>query len=304
MYGLSGEKDLDEHDLEHLEGYKGSRPVNIGNGAAKQFQLEVYGEIVSTAYELARRGEAMEEHVARFVRWVADHVVQVWEKPDQGIWEMRSGPRHFVYSKVMAWTALDRAVLLSEQFGLEGDVSTWRSERDKIREQVLEKGFDRDRNSFVQSYGSRDLDAANLRIALVEFLPAKDPRIQGTIDRTLEELTFDGLVCRYVADDGLPGKEGAFGLCTFWLVDVLALSGRMEEARSIFDRMADRANPLGLFPEQIDHETGEFLGNFPQAFTHIGFINSALYLAYAEGREVPEHHPVGTQGHRENRRAP
>jgi GH15 family glucan-1,4-alpha-glucosidase len=301
MYGLHGEMDLEEQELEHLEGYRGSRPVNIGNGAYDQFQLEVYGELVSTAYELARRGHEMTPDIASFMAWVADHVVEVWERPDKGIWEVRGGQQHFVYSKVMAWAALDRAVLLSEQYGLTGDVDRWRTERERIREQVLEQGFNRELNAFVQAYGSREMDAANLRIALVEFLPATDPRIQGTIDGIMKELMSGCLVWRYHADDGLPGGEGAFGLCTFWLVDVLALSGRLDEAKEIFDTMADYANHLGLFPEQIDPEKGEFLGNFPQAFTHIGLINSALYLGYAEGRDVPEHDPVGTPGHREKR---
>jgi GH15 family glucan-1,4-alpha-glucosidase len=301
MYGLHGEKDLPEQELDHLEGYRGSRPVNIGNGAFDQFQLEVYGELTNTAYELARRGHELTPDVASFIAWVADHVVDVWERPDYGIWEIRGGPRHFVYSKVMAWSALDRAVLLADQYGLEGDVERWKSERERIRKQVLEQGFDKELNAFVQSYGSKEMDAANLRIPLVEFLPAKDPRIQGTVNRIMEELMTGCLVYRYHADDGLPGGEGAFGLCTFWLVDVLALSGRLDEAKSIFNTMADHANHIGLFPEQIDPESGAFLGNFPQAFTHIGLINSALYLGYAEGRDIPEHDPVGTPGHREKR---
>jgi GH15 family glucan-1,4-alpha-glucosidase len=301
MYGLHGEKDLKEQELEHLEGYRGSRPVNIGNGAFDQFQLEVYGELVSTAYELARRGHELTPDVAEFIAWIADHVVEVWERPDQGIWEIRGEPRHFVYSKVMAWTALDRAVLLAEQYGLKGSVGRWREERERVREQVFKHGFDHELNAFVQAYGSKEMDAANLRLPLVEFLPADDPRIQGTVNRIMEELMSGCLVYRYHSDDGLPGGEGAFGLCTFWLVDVLALSGRIDEAKDIFNSMADFANHVGLFPEQIDPETGAFLGNFPQAFTHIGLINSALYLAYAEGKDIPEHDPVGTTGHRKKR---
>jgi GH15 family glucan-1,4-alpha-glucosidase len=299
MYGLRGEKDLREQTLDHLEGYRGSRPVNIGNGAFGQFQLEVYGELVSTAYELVRRGHELAPDVAAFIAWIADHLVEVWERPDHGIWEMRGEPRHFVYSKVMAWAALNRAVLLAEHFGLQGHLDRWRSERDRIRAQVLERGFDSELNAFVQAYGSKDMDAANLRLPLVEFLPAEDPRMQGTLNRIMAELTSGCLVYRYHADDGLPGGEGAFGLCTFWLVDVLALSGRLDEAKDVFNHMADFANHVGLFAEQIDPKTGGFLGNFPQAFTHIGLINSALYLAYAEGKEVPECDPVGTRGHRE-----
>lgn len=301
MYGLHGEFDLQEYPLEDFEGYRGSRPVSIGNDAYHQFQLEVYGELVSTAYELARRGHQFTSEIASFIAWVADHVVEVWERPDYGIWEVRGEPQHFVYSKVMAWVALDRAVLLARDHDLNGNAKRWQAEKERIREQVMERGFDRELNAFVQAYGSKAMDAANLRLPLVEFLPAGDARIQGTVDRIMAELMAGGLVRRYVADDGLPGEEGAFGLCTFWLVDVLALSGRLDEAERVFEAMTGHANPLGIFPEQIDPETGEFLGNYPQAFTHIGLINSLLYLAYARGLEIPEHDPIGTAAHRQQR---
>ena len=300
MYGLHGEDKLTEYQLDHLEGYKGSRPVNIGNEAYSQFQLEVYGELVSTAYELARRGHEFLEEISDFIVWIADHVAEVWERPDYGIWEVRGEPRHFVYSKVMAWVALDRALLLARHYGLKGNVELWQARQEEIREQILRKGFDEELNAFVQSYGSKEMDAANLRLPLVEFLPADDPKIQGTVNRTMEELMSGCLIRRYISDDGLPGEEGAFGLCTFWLVDVLALSGRIDEAERIFNKIVEYSNHLGLFPEQFDPETGEFLGNFPQAFTHIGLINSTLYLAYAKGLEVPVHDPIGTPEHREN----
>lgn len=299
MYGLHGESELEEQELSHFEGYRGSRPVNIGNGAAKQFQLETYGELLNTGYEWARRGGRFDDKITAFLRTVADHVQAVWDKPDYGIWEVRGEPRHFTYSKVMAWVALDRAVHLSEQFGFPGDAEQWRRTRAEIREQILEHGYNRERGAFVLAFDSDELDAANLRIPLMEFLPADDPRVQGTINRTLEQLTENGLVYRYRFDDGLPGEEGAFGLCTFWMVDVLALSNRLDEARSIFETMLRHVNHVGLLPEQLDARTGEFLGNFPQAFTHIGMINSALYLAYAEGKEIPEHAPIGTPDHRE-----
>lgn len=300
MYGLHGESDLEEFELEHLEGYQGSRPVLIGNKAADQFQLETFGELLSTGYELVRRGEELDTHLQNFLRSVVELVIDVWKKPDQGIWEMRGEPRHYTYSKIMAWVALDKAVYLSERYGLPGDVKEWRTVREAIREQVLEHGYDKDLGSFVLAYGSKDLDAANLRIPLLEFLPIDDPRVQGTIDRTMENLMKNSLVYRYRIDDGLPGEEGAFGICTFWLVDALALSNRLDEAKEIFAKAAGRANHAGLFPEQFDPATGRFLGNFPQAFTHIGLINSALYLAFAEGRETPEHAPVGTPAHRES----
>jgi GH15 family glucan-1,4-alpha-glucosidase len=300
MYGLHGESDLEEFELDHLEGYKGSRPVHIGNEAAEQFQLETFGELLSTGYELVRRGEELDSHLRDFLRSVTEIVTELWDKPDQGIWELRGKPRHFTYSKVMAWVALDKAIYLAERYGLPGDVEKWRNVREAIREQVLERGYDKDLGSFVLAYGSQELDAANLRIPLLEFLPIDDPRVQGTIDRTMEYLMKNSLVYRYRMDDGLPGEEGAFGLCTFWLVDALALSNRLDEAREIFEKIAGRANHAGLFPEQFDPVTGHFLGNFPQAFTHIGLINSALYLAYAEGRDTPEHAPVGTPAHRES----
>ncbi|MDN7012086.1 glycoside hydrolase family 15 protein [Methanoculleus sp. FWC-SCC3] len=285
--------DLTEVELTHLEGYRESRPVRIGNAAANQLQLEIFGELISTGYELIRRGVNLGPEALRFLSAVADYACSRWTEPDQGIWEIRGPAQHFVYSKVMVWVALDRAIYLAEHHGLPGDVDRWRRTRETIRERVLAEGYDPGLGSFVQSFGSKALDAVNLRIPLVEFLPFDDERVQGTIDATLEHLTKNGLVYRYLADDGLPGGEGAFGLCTFWLVDVLALSGRVEEAREIFDGIVARANHLGLLPEEFDPDTGEFLGNFPQAFTHIGLVNSALYLAHAEGRWVPEHAPAG-----------
>ncbi len=300
MYDLRGGTDLEEQHLDHLEGYRGSRPVRIGNEAAKQFQLETYGELLSIGYELARRGHSLPTDVQKFLCSVANHVQDVWREPDSGIWEVRGEKRHYVYSKIMAWTALDRAILLAERFGFPGDAERWRAECREIRAEVLARGYDEELGSFVMSYGSKDLDAANLRIPLLEFLPAEDPRVQSTIARTMEQLGHNGFLRRYIADDGLPGEEGAFGLCTFWLVDVLALSGHVEEARDLLTRMARHANHLGLYPEEFDPEDGSFLGNFPQAFTHIGLINSVIYLAYAEGRETPEHAPVGTSVHRGN----
>jgi GH15 family glucan-1,4-alpha-glucosidase len=291
MYGLHGETELDEHELSHLEGYKGSQPVRIGNGAAKQTQHEVYGEVLITVYELSRRGITPDAAVKEMVRRLADLVCTIWQQPDHGIWEVRGEKQHFTYSKVMLWVSLDRAIRLAEEYGIAGDVAKWIHHRDRIRNAVLQNGYDEDRRAFVSAFGSRDLDAANLRLPLLEFLPADDKRIQGTIDRTLHELTDRGLVYRYIWDDGLPGKEGAFGLCTFWLVDALAMSGRVDEAGEIFEGIAGRANHVGLLSEQIDPSSGDFLGNFPQAFTHIGLIDSLLYLAYAEGRPIPEHTP-------------
>ncbi len=299
MYGLRGETDLTEEALKHLEGYRGSRPVRVGNGAAEQRQLDIYGELLDGAYELARSGGELPAHLRGFLRRLADDACAVLDQPDSGIWEIRGPERHFVYSKLMVWVALDRAIQLAHDFGLEEDVERWRVSRARAREMVLERGFDREVGAFVQAFDSTELDASNLLIPLHELLPFEDRRVQATVDRTLERLTDEGLVYRYRMDDGLPGEEGAFVLCSFWLIDALALSGRVAEARDLFDRLASRANHLGLYPEQIDPRTGAFLGNFPQAFSHIGLINSALYLAYAEGRKSPVPAPIGSQEHRE-----
>jgi GH15 family glucan-1,4-alpha-glucosidase len=299
MYGLHGEADLEEFELEHLEGYMKSAPVRVGNGAAKQLQLDVYGELLDSAYELLRRGVELEPHLMEFLGGLADRAAEGWERPDYGIWEVRSEPQHFTYSKLMCWVALDRAVLLHERFGLQGDVDGWKREREKLRESILDNGYDEEIGSFVQSYGSKQLDASSLHIPLYELLPFDDPRVQSTIDRTMEELMESGMVYRYRGDDGLPGKEGTFVLCTFWLVDCLALSNRLEEAWSVFEGMAGRVNHVGLLSEQIDAASGAFLGNFPQAFSHIGLINSLLYLGYAEGRDIPDPSPVGTPEHRQ-----
>lgn len=299
MYGLHGESELEEEELDHLEGYKRSAPVRIGNAAAHQLQLETYGELLNTAYELARRDIELQPKIMNFLSRVADHACSIWKEPDYGIWEERREPRHFTYSKVMTWVALDRAIHLANQYNFPGDVEKWEKSRSEIKKEVLEKGYDEELGSFVQAFGSKDLDAVNLRIPLLEFLSFDDARVQGTINMTLKHLTKNSLVYRYLSDDGLPGKEGTFGLCTFWLVDALALSGRTKEARDIFENLINHTNHVGLLPEQLNPDTGEFLGNFPQAFSHIGMINSMIYLAYAEGRPIPEKYPIGTSQHRE-----
>lgn len=287
LYGLHEHKDLEELELGHLEGYKLSRPVRIGNAAARQLQLEVYGELLDTAYELALLGDLPGPGAGEFLSRIADEACRRWSEPDHGIWEVRTEPRHFTYSKVMVWVALDRAIKMAAEFGLEGERGKWVSTRDEVRAAVLDKGYSKESGSFTMSFGSGDLDAANLRIPLVGFLPARDERVQGTINSTLKHLTRSGFVYRYKMDDGFPGKEGAFGLCTFWLADSLSLSGRVKEARQILTGVLDRVTSLGLLPEQFDPDTGEFLGNYPQAFSHIGLINSILYLSRAEGRPVP-----------------
>jgi GH15 family glucan-1,4-alpha-glucosidase len=299
MYGLHGERELKEFKLDHFEGYRGSRPVHVGNGAADQRQLDTYAELLNSAYELIRNGAELDADLRPFLSSMADLACKDWNTPDHGLWEMRHGEFHFTYSKAMLWLALERAVHLSQMIGLEGDVARWRTTRDHLREEVLTKGYDPEVGSFVQHFGNKELDASNLLIPFYELLPYDDPRVQGTINRTLDTLTKDGLVYRYVADDGLAGEEGAFGLCTFWLVDALALSGRMDEAWEIFEGLAGRANHVGLFSEQVEPGSGEFLGNFPQAFTHIGLINSRLYLAHGEGKHIPGPPLLGTVQHRQ-----
>ena len=294
-FGLHGETEFPDVELGHLEGYRGARPVHAGNGASAQWQHDVYGELLGAARELVRQGGELERDVGTFLASVADGAARHWRSPDYGFWEMAAGPAQFVSSKWMLAQGLSDALELAHGHGLRGDTARWEREMNAVREEVLQRGFDREVGAFVLSYGSKALDASNLLIPMLEFLPADDPRVQGTIDRTLERLTENGLVYRYLVGDGLPGREGTFVACTFWLVSALALSGRVDEAGALFDGVAGRANHLGLYSEEIDATTGAFLGNFPQAFSHIALINSALYLARAQGRGVPSI-PRGTGG--------
>ncbi len=297
MYGLHGEINLEEETLEHLEGYKRSKPVHIGNGASDQLQNEIYGELLNTAYELVRRNVKLKPEMMNFLSRVADRACEVWKEKDSGIWEERKNLRHYTYSKVMMWVALDRAIHLASNYNFPGDTDKWKKSRTEIREAVLKYGYDNGLGSFVRAFGQKELDAANLRIPLLEFLPFDDERVQGTINNTLKYLTENQLVYRYLKKERPHSREGTFTLCTFWLVDALALSGRINEARDIFENIINHTNHVGLLSEMIDSETGELLGNFPQAFSHIGMINSMVYLAYAEGKPVPVA-PVGTSKHR------
>ncbi len=287
MYGLHGETALPEAQLEHLEGYRGSRPVRIGNGAADQRQHGVFGQLLHSAYELAQQGVELDSDTQRFLCKIVDEAMRVWREPDYGIWEMQNGPKHFVFSKWMVWVALDRAIRLAEGHGLPGDVEVWKRERQAVRDEVLARGYDEEVGAFVMAYDSKELDAANLLMLEMGFLPADDPRVQGTIEQTRERLVENGLVYRYLADDGLPGEEGTFVACTFWLVNALAFSGRVEEAEALFAHAAAHANHLGLYSEEIDARSGAFLGNFPQALSHAALIDSVLCLAYARGRKAP-----------------
>jgi len=282
MYGIGGERILTELELPHLEGYRGSRPVRIGNAAYDQLQLDVYGEVLETAF-LWHQNHPMTEGLwsllASLVDWVADN----WRRKDSGIWEVRAGLQHYVFSKVMCWVALDRAIKMAEQLELPANLDRWRRERDAIHEEVMRKGWSETKQAFVQHYDTDALDAANLQIGIVGFLPYDHPRVKSTIEATLRELTSEDqeLVYRYVNPDGLPGGEGVFSICTFWLADALILSGDVERGERIFKRMLRHANHVGLYSEEIDPRTGEFLGNFPQAFTHIALINTAHFLEWA-----------------------
>ena len=295
VYGLYGETDLNERTLDHLEGYRGSKPVRIGNEAATQRQLDVYGELVVGVSEAVRYGaDLLPEHWG-LVRDVVDHVREVWDEPDVGIWEIRGDPEQFVYSKVMCWAALDRGIRLVQGTDVEGPVEEWKEARATVHETVLERGYDEGLESFVRSFGSNEeLDAAVLRIPAVGFLPGDDHRMQGTIDAVLDRLTTDeGLVKRLEGDDGLPGEEGRFVVCSFWLVDALVEAGRVEEAESLFESVCEFAGPLGLLAEEVDPETGRQLGNVPQAFSQIGVLTGALSLAEhdAIGRSDPGAYP-------------
>jgi GH15 family glucan-1,4-alpha-glucosidase len=281
MYGIDGRHELPEETLDHLEGYRGSRPVRIGNGACDQLQLDIYGELMDSIYLYDKYGSPMAydswSHVRGLTDWVADN----WMKPDDGIWEMRGGQQQFVYSKVQCWVALDRAIRLATKHSLPLDRARLLAERDRIYEAVMTRGWDAKRRTFVQYFGTDALDAANLIMPLMFFISPTDPRMIGTINRTMAELVSDSLVYRYEigrgGSDGMSGREGTFNMCTFWLVEALTRASRLEEARFIFEKMLTYANHLGLYAEQIG-SSGEALGNFPQAFTHMGLISAAFNL--------------------------
>ena len=293
MYGIGGETELVEEELSHLSGYRDSAPVRIGNGAHDQLQLDIYGELLEAAW--LWHGQSLIDPefwalLCRIVDWVADN----WRRPDCGIWEVRAEPRHYVHSKVMCWVALDRAVRMAEELDADGRAERWREQRDAVHAEVMERGWSEERGAFVQSYGSDALDAANLLIPIVGFLPGGHPRVKGTIAATLRELTRDGMLHRYASDDGLPGSEGVFSICTFWLADALILSGDLAHGERVFRRMLRFANHLGLFSEELDPSSGDFLGNFPQAFTHIALINTAQLLERAHAEEDAPAEPTLT----------
>jgi GH15 family glucan-1,4-alpha-glucosidase len=284
MYGLAGERRLLEFTLDWLPGYEGAAPVRVGNAAAGQLQLDVYGEVLGAAYLARSRGWDPAPEGWALQQTVLDYLASAWAEPDEGIWEVRGPRRHFTHSKVMAWFAFTCAAQAVEQFGLPGAAERWRQIADTIHAQVCERGYDPERGTFTQSYGSKALDASLLQIPIVGFLPANDPRVQGTVAAIERELLVDGFLLRYSTEgedaaDGLPPGEGAFLACTFWLASVYALMGRAEEARALFERLLALRNDVGLLSEEYDPRAGRLVGNFPQAFSHLALISAAPQLA-------------------------
>jgi pentatricopeptide repeat protein len=290
MYGIGGERRLTEFEVPHLPGYEGSSPVRVGNAASEQFQLDVYGEVAAVMAIGADRLGQIDTRLWPRWRAIIEYLETIWRQPDDGIWEARGPQRHYTYSKVMAWVAFDRAVGLAERFGLEAPLGRWRQMRDEIHTEVCEHGYDPERRTFTQYYGSKELDASVLNIPIVGFLPGDDDRVTGTIDAVWRELGRDGFVSRYSTaetDDGLPGDEGQFMACSFWLVNALARNGRVEDARALFERMIGLSNDLGLLAEEYDVTRRRQVGNFPQAFSHLTLILAARAIATAETPAEP-----------------
>jgi GH15 family glucan-1,4-alpha-glucosidase len=288
MYGIGGEHDLSERELPHLRGWRESRPVRVGNGAWDQVQLDVYGELLNSLWLYREKLGELHSEIQAFVADLADTAARRWMETDSGMWEMRGEPRHHLSSKVLCWTALDRAVKLAPQLGEHAKTEEWEAARDEIRAAVLERGWSDEKRAFAQSFDSDELDAAQLLMPMLGFLPADDERMRSTIEAIVNELTEGGLVLRYRNDeglnaDGLTGEEGTFTICSFWLVSCLAKAGELERAEALFDQLAGYANDLGLLAEEIDTANGEQLGNFPQAFSHIGLITAAWEIDKARG---------------------
>ena len=284
MYGLAGERLLREWELPWLPGYEDSRPVRVGNAAFDQLQLDVYGEVLDALYQGRRSGMKGSDEAWSLTCSIVEHLETIWQRPDEGLWEVRGGPQHFTHSKVMAWVALDRAIRYAEEFGREGPLERWRATRAQIHAEVCERGYDPEVGAFVQAYGSPLLDASLLLIPIVGFLPPDDPRVAGTVRAVEKRLMQDGLVHRYdsrVTDDGLPPGEGAFLACSFWLVDNYTLLGRHQDACILFERLLALRNDVGLLAEEYDPRIGRLVGNFPQAFSHLGLVDTALNLSRA-----------------------
>jgi alpha,alpha-trehalase len=286
MYGIRGEHDLSERALAHLRGWRDSRPVRVGNGAWNQTQLDVYGELLNALHVYQGRLGELHPEIQAFVGDLADTAARRWRETDSGIWEMRGEPRHHLSSKVMCWVALDRAVKLAPALGEHAKADDWAEERDRIREAILARGWSEAKQAYAQAFDSDELDAAALLMPIYGFLPATDERMRSTIEAVARELAEDGMVLRYrlaegLNADGLSGEEGTFAICTFWLVSALAKAGEIDRAEALFDQLVGHANDLGLLGEEIDTATGEQLGNFPQAYSHIGFITAAWEIDQA-----------------------
>jgi GH15 family glucan-1,4-alpha-glucosidase len=299
LYGVAGERRVPEMELDWLPGYEGARPVRVGNKAVGQLQLDVYGEVMN-ALHLARVGGLHADEAVWSLQCVMlEHLEKIWAEPDEGLWEVRSGPRHFTFSKVMAWVAFDRAIRSAEQFKLSGPIDRWRALRERIHADVCARGWNEQRRTFTQVYEGEELDASLLLIPLLGFLPPSDPRIASTMDAIERDLTFDGFVRRYhthKVDDGLPPGEGTFLACSFWMVDNLALQGRLDEAHAMYERLVGLANDVGLLSEEFDPQTKRFTGNFPQAFSHVALVHTGLNLMRHEesmaretGHPAPQH---------------
>jgi GH15 family glucan-1,4-alpha-glucosidase len=284
MYGLAGERRLTESEVPWLPGYEGSQPVRIGNAAHSQLQLDVYGEVMDALHQSRRGGLDSRDADWAFQRAILEHLTSIWQQRDEGIWEVRGEPQHFTYSKVMAWVAFDRGIRAAEEFGLDAPIEGWRATRAAIHEEVCTRGFDRELGSFVQAYGSKELDASLLLLPSVGFLPPTDPRIRGTVDAVERRLFVDGFLLRYdtrTVDDGLPGREGAFLACSFWLADAYVLMNRLDDARQLFERLLSLRNDVGLLAEEYDTRARRLVGNFPQAFSHVALVNTAHNLTAA-----------------------
>jgi alpha,alpha-trehalase len=304
MFGIGGERDLSERELPHLAGWRASRPVRVGNGAWSQRQLDVYGEMLGAAQRLVQQLGDLDPVTQGFMVAAADTAASRWTEKDQGIWEIRGEPRDFLYSKLQCWAALERAIDLAPQLGAEDKVAGWAAARDEIRAAILERGWSDQAGAFTQAFGSDDLDASNLMLAITGFLPGGDPRMKATIDAIAARLTDErGLVYRYLAHDGLAGEEGTFLLCTFWLAQAQALAGELEAATATFERAVAAINDVGLLAEEVDPASGEMIGNFPQAFSHIGLVNAAWAISQAQQRAARRDPlaaagPAGVSGHR------
>ncbi len=296
MYGIRGERHLLEWEIGWLPGYENSKPVRVGNAASEQLQLDVYGEVADVLLQAHMSGMKAQKEDLDLLSALTHHLSYIWQKPDSGIWETRGGPKQFTFSKVMAWVGFDRAIKNAEQFGLEGNVKAWRGIRDKIHRQVCQEGWNTDLRSFTQSYGSRTLDSSLLLIPAVGFLPISDPRVVSTVDAIKKHLMRDDLLLRYdtgTSNDGLPAGEGAFLACTFWLVEVLSLLGRKDEAKEKFDALLKLRNDVGLLSEEYDIEHRRLLGNFPQALSHISLVNAGMELVRGESSEHTRRSDVG-----------